>query len=188
METHPGDCLLALPSAGSELTGSRSYMEKAIKDINSDGKRAWTKETSKWLEAQHVARERDLPAPSPEARLGSEPAFSKVKEHIKTSTSITRYMVGRFVGAIDELGRTEIWNRRCELTVEWERENDIFPMRKRAKGHTCVGGLRRSRSDFIARSSHRPRLATDARDTRKEADERLVQSYLRQLDLNVMER
>ncbi|KAF9980860.1 hypothetical protein BGZ79_006239, partial [Entomortierella chlamydospora] len=147
--------------------------EKAVKDINSDGKRAWAKERSKWLEAQRTARERGLPAPSQ-----GEPKFSEVKEDIiwrvlsaridnlaeirrardtideantteeranaqerpkwtvqdlyqgltpksftaewksifKTSTSIARYMVGRFVRAIEELGRTEIWNRRCKLT------------------------------------------------------------------------
>ncbi|KAF9994196.1 hypothetical protein BGZ80_007895, partial [Entomortierella chlamydospora] len=68
------------------------------------------------------------------------------KSTFKTSTLVARYMVGRFVSAIEELGRTEIWNRRRELTVKWKRGNDITSMSKRAKGRTCVGGHRRSRS------------------------------------------
>ncbi|KAF9146069.1 hypothetical protein BGX20_006881, partial [Mortierella sp. AD010] len=51
--------------------------EKAVKDINSDGKRAWAKERSKWLEARRIAMERGMPVPSQ-----GEPKFSEVKEDI----------------------------------------------------------------------------------------------------------
>jgi hypothetical protein len=109
------------------------------------------------------------------------------KTMFKTTTSIARYMVGKFVRGIEEFGRTEIWNRRCEITIEWERENNITTMSKRARGRNCVEGHRRNRDDFI-RSSFRSGLLTDEKELRKVADERLLESYLRRLDLNVMER
>ncbi|KAF9342051.1 hypothetical protein BGX26_008502, partial [Mortierella sp. AD094] len=112
---------------------------------------------------------------------------SEWKSYFKTSTSIARYMVGRFVKAIEEFGRTEIWNKRCKVTVDWERENEITSMSKRAKGRNCAEGHRRSGSNFIG-STLRHRPAAGVKDTRTEADERIVKSYLGQLDLNVMER
>ena len=109
------------------------------------------------------------------------------KSCFKTSTSIARYMVGRFVKAIEELGRIEIWNRRCEVTVDWERENGITTMSKRVRGRNCVGQHRRSRSDSVG-PNLRQRLATEEKEIRTEADNRIVQSYLKQSDLDVMER
>jgi len=109
------------------------------------------------------------------------------KTMFKTTTSIARYMAGKFVRGIEEFGRTEIWNRRCEITIEWERENNITSVSKRARGRNCVEGHRRNRNDFI-RSSLRSGLVTNEEELRKVADERLLESYLRRHDLNVMER
>ena len=59
------------------------------------------------------------------------------KTIFKTTSTIARYMVGRFVNAIEEFGRTEIWNKRCKVTVEWERDNGITSMSKRVRGRNC---------------------------------------------------
>ena len=109
------------------------------------------------------------------------------KSIFKTSTSIARYMVGRFVKAIEELGRTKIWNKRCKVTVDWERENGITSMSKRVGERNCDGRHRRSRRNFIV-STLIHGQAIEVKDTRTEADERLVKSYLRHLDPDVMER
>lgn len=96
-------------------------------------------------------------------------------------------MAGRFIKAIENIGRVQLWNVRCKITVEWEKENGITSMSKRAKGRNCVGEHNSSRSGFIDLSL-RQRSAAEVTVTRKEADERLLKSYLKTLHLNVMER
>ncbi|KAI7822223.1 hypothetical protein BC939DRAFT_503999 [Gamsiella multidivaricata] len=103
------------------------------------------------------------------------------------SKSVARYMVARFVRAIEELGRTGIWNRRCKVTVDWERERGITSVSKRARGRTCGGGHNRSRSNFMG-SAHSQRPARDMDEIRAEADRRLVQGLCQQLELTLMER
>ncbi|KAF8943362.1 hypothetical protein BGZ46_006535, partial [Entomortierella lignicola] len=51
--------------------------EKAVKEVNSVGKRAWTRERNRWQDSHHIARERGL-----QATNCSEPRFSQVKEDV----------------------------------------------------------------------------------------------------------
>jgi ribonuclease HI len=97
------------------------------------------------------------------------------KTMFMTSTTTAKYMVGRFVKAIEEFGRNELWNKRCKFTVDWEKENGITSADKKAKAGS--GG----RKSF---SSHPPRGPENS----ESADQRILQSYLREVDLNVMER
>jgi hypothetical protein len=96
-------------------------------------------------------------------------------------------MAGRFVGAIETIGRTEIWNQRCKATVDWEKAHGITAVSKRAKGRTCVGGRRRSSSDFMI-PTLRPRRALNVKEICRVADDRVKDSYLGRTQLDVMER
>ena len=58
-------------------------------------------------------------------------------------------MAGRFARALEDFGRYVIWNRRCEITVEWERSMGITTMSKRAKGRTGVEDHLRSGGDLF---------------------------------------
>jgi len=105
----------------------------------------------------------------------------------KTTKGIATYMAGRFVSAIEEIGRTEIWNRRCKVTVEWEKSHGITAMSKRARGRNCVEEHRRSSNDFM-RPTLRQRHALNVKEIFKVADERVKDSYLGRTKLDVMER
>ena len=105
----------------------------------------------------------------------------------KTTKTISRYMAGRFVKAVEEFGRTEIWNKRCKVTVDWERELGITAVSKRAGRRNCVGDHRRSGSDFMG-PTLRQGPALDVTEIRTDADKRVLQSYTKQAELNVMER
>ncbi|KAF9368479.1 hypothetical protein BGX21_006558, partial [Mortierella sp. AD011] len=95
------------------------------------------------------------------------------KTIFKITVTIARYMVGRFVSAVEEFGRTEIWNKRCKVTAEWERENGITSMSKRVRGRR--GRHRPSRSVSIG-SIFRQRPVMGVKDIRPEADDRIVRS------------
>jgi len=109
------------------------------------------------------------------------------KRTFKTSMSIARYVAGRFVKAIEKVGRSMIWNRRCKCTVEWEREHGITSVSKRARGRNCVGQHRRSRNDFMG-STLRQRTAEEVKEIKTDADRRVEQSYFQQVELTAMER
>ncbi|KAF9375551.1 hypothetical protein CPC16_000666, partial [Podila verticillata] len=47
------------------------------------------------------------------------------KHMFRTSETIATYMAGKFVKALEEFGRTEIWGARCKTTVEWEKSMGI---------------------------------------------------------------
>ena len=108
------------------------------------------------------------------------------KRRFRTTKSIASCMVGRFVKAIEDIGRKEIWNRRCKVTVDWEKAHGITAMSKRAGGRTCVGRHRRSSSDFMG-PTLRQRRALDVKEICRVADERVKDSYLGRTQLNVME-
>ncbi|KAF9896721.1 hypothetical protein BX616_006877 [Lobosporangium transversale] len=109
------------------------------------------------------------------------------KVGFKTTTRIATYMAGRFVKAIEEFGRTEIWNKRCKVTVEWEKARGITAMSKRARGRNCVGEHRRSSNDFLV-PSLRQRQKLNVRETYKILDDRVRDSYVGKTKLDVMER
>ncbi|KFH70556.1 hypothetical protein MVEG_03406 [Podila verticillata NRRL 6337] len=48
-----------------------------------------------------------------------------------TSTWIAQYMVDRFASSIEEYGRTEIWNNRCNATIAWEKTIGITARSKK---------------------------------------------------------
>ncbi|KAF9181904.1 hypothetical protein BGZ51_003857 [Haplosporangium sp. Z 767] len=66
-----------------------------------------------------------------------------------TSRVTARYMAGCFTRALEDFGCDVIWNRRCEITAEWERSMGITTMSKRAKGRTGVEGHLRSGGDLF---------------------------------------
>ncbi|KAI8595253.1 hypothetical protein EDD21DRAFT_425183, partial [Dissophora ornata] len=82
------------------------------------------------------------------------------KHLFKTTKGIATYIVGRFVEAVEEIGRTEIWNKRCKVTVEWEKSHGITATSKHAKERNCVEGHRRNGNDFM-RPTLRQRQALD---------------------------
>ncbi|ORZ14877.1 hypothetical protein BCR41DRAFT_396607 [Lobosporangium transversale] len=88
--------------------------------------------------------------------------------------------------AIEEFGRTEIWNKRCKVTVEWEKTRGITATSKRARGGNCVGEHRRSSNDFLV-PSLRQRQKLNVKEIYKIADNRVRDSYLGKTKLDVME-
>ncbi|KAI9233875.1 MAG: hypothetical protein BYD32DRAFT_439710 [Podila humilis] len=48
------------------------------------------------------------------------------KHMFRTSETIATYMAGKFVKALEEFGRTEIWGARCKTTVEWEKSAPVW--------------------------------------------------------------
>ncbi|KAG0358383.1 hypothetical protein BGZ54_010445 [Gamsiella multidivaricata] len=107
--------------------------------------------------------------------------------YVQQEKRIETYMISRFVKAIEETGRTEIWNRRRKVTVDWEREHGITAVSERARGRNCVGEHRRSSNDFMG-STLRQRQVPDVKEINDAADERVQGHYLGQLRLDVMER
>jgi hypothetical protein len=109
------------------------------------------------------------------------------KSVFETTQSIASYMAGRFVSAIEEAGRTEIWNKRCKVTVDWEKAHGISAMSKRAGRRNCAEGHRRSSIDFMG-PTLRPRRALNVKESHRVADDRVRDSYLGRVQLDVMER
>jgi hypothetical protein len=109
------------------------------------------------------------------------------KHGFKTTEHIARYMAGRFVKAIEEVGRTEIWNKRCKVTVDWEKAHGINAMSKRARGRNCVEEHRRSSKDFMV-PTLRPRRVPNVKEICRVADDRVKDSYLGRTKLELMER
>src|SRR5690554_2732379 len=66
-----------------------------------------------------------------------------------TSKATARYIAGRFTRALEDFGCDVIWNRRYEITVEWERSLGITTMSKCAKGRTGVEDHLRSGGDLF---------------------------------------
>ncbi|KAF9001854.1 hypothetical protein BGZ52_009739, partial [Haplosporangium bisporale] len=108
------------------------------------------------------------------------------KHMFGTSKTIARYMAGKFVKALEEYGRTELWGARCKTTVEWEKSVGITAVSKRAQGRTGVGGHLGSGSDFSDLTS-RPRSGTDTLELTLHADTRVLKQYQGLLRLDVME-
>ncbi|KAF9382696.1 hypothetical protein CPB97_007010, partial [Podila verticillata] len=108
------------------------------------------------------------------------------KHTFGTSKTIARYMAGKFVKALEEYGRTELWGARCKTTVEWEKSVGITAVSKRAQGRTGVGGHLGSGSDFSDLTS-RPRSGTDTLELTLHADTRVLKQYQGLLRLDVME-
>ena len=99
------------------------------------------------------------------------------KQMFGMTKSIASCVAGRFVKDIEEIGRTEIWNKRRQATVEWEKAHGITAMSKRARGRNCVGEHRRSNNDFMA-STQRPRRALNVTEICRVADDRARGGYL----------
>ncbi|KAF9303331.1 hypothetical protein BGZ74_003974 [Mortierella antarctica] len=58
------------------------------------------------------------------------------KQIFGASTWIAQYMVDRFVSAIEEYGRTEIWNNRCNATITWEKSIGITARSKKNRSNS----------------------------------------------------
>ncbi|KAI9233593.1 MAG: hypothetical protein BYD32DRAFT_465206 [Podila humilis] len=109
------------------------------------------------------------------------------KPLFRTSKTIACYMAGKFVKALEEFGRTELWGAQCTTTVEWEKSVGITAVSKRARGRTGVGEHLGSNSDFSDLAS-RPRSSTDTLELMLHADTRMLKQYQGRLRLDVMER
>ncbi|KAG0331042.1 hypothetical protein BG005_005924, partial [Podila minutissima] len=105
------------------------------------------------------------------------------KHMFGTSKTIATYMAAKFVKAIEEFGRTELWGARCKTTVEWEKSVGITAVSKRARERTGVGGHLGSSSDFSDLTS-RPRSSTDTLGLMLCADTRMLKQYQGRLRLD----
>ncbi|KAF8963192.1 hypothetical protein BGZ46_001035 [Entomortierella lignicola] len=110
---------------------------------------------------------------------------SKLKRLYTTTRKIATYMAGRFVETIEGIGKSEIWKRRCEITIEWEREQGITTKDKRSRPRND-GEHRRNADDFMGQTL-RHRHALDTLEIRKEADRRLLGHYQGSHKLDLME-
>jgi hypothetical protein len=96
----------------------------------------------------------------------------------RTSNNTAAYLAGRFVQRIEAFGREELWNKRCEDTIEWEKSVGITARKKRAgpaaNGQaTGFGPPRRERGL--------------SREKKLEADDRVIRHLEGRAVLNVME-
>ncbi|KFH70134.1 hypothetical protein MVEG_04936 [Podila verticillata NRRL 6337] len=105
----------------------------------------------------------------------------------ETSKTIATYMATKFVKALEEFGRTELWGARCKTTVEWEKSEGVTAVSKRARGRTGVGEHLGSSNDFSDLAS-RSRSGTDTLELMLHADTRMLKQYQGRLRLDVMER
>jgi ribonuclease HI len=108
------------------------------------------------------------------------------KEVFNTSTAIAAYMAGRFVEQIEEIGRTEIWNKRCDATIEWERDLGITTWDKRRRNHNAAE-YRPANQRFMG-PLPRHNQAQDELGIGTDADFRVLHSYLGEIHLDLMER
>jgi hypothetical protein len=104
----------------------------------------------------------------------------------KTSTKIATHMAGRFVEQIEEIGKTEIWKKRCKITIEWEKEQGITSRSKRSRNRD--EGNRRPDGHAFMGPNQRHQRALDANDIGRDADNRVLQSYQGTKWLDLMER
>jgi hypothetical protein len=111
---------------------------------------------------------------------------SKWKRLYATSSKIAAYMAGRFVEMIEGIGKKDIWNKRCEVTIAWEREQGITTKKKRDRTRN-EGEQRRNDGGFMGHTQ-RHRRALDIEEIGKEADRRVLEHYRGALKLDVMER
>ena len=96
-------------------------------------------------------------------------------------------MVDKFVIEIEEHGRVGIWNERCEITVEWEKSVGIITVRKRAQSSTHVGRHDGSGS-YSGGLFQRQRSTLDMKGIHRVADSRVLEAYLGQIHLHMIER
>ncbi|KAG0090892.1 hypothetical protein BGZ92_001932 [Podila epicladia] len=106
------------------------------------------------------------------------------KHMFGTSKTIANHMAAKFVKALEEFGRTELWGARCKTTVEWEKSVGITAVSKRAWGRTGVGEHLGSSSDFSDLTS-RPQSGTDTLELMLHADTRMLKQYQGRLRLDV---
>ncbi|KAG0198410.1 hypothetical protein BGX28_008172, partial [Mortierella sp. GBA30] len=94
------------------------------------------------------------------------------KRLFETTKEVALCMAAKFIGRLEEYGRTEIWGKRCNITVEWEQKEGITSQMKRAKGN----------SQFVAPQG--TRMEVDLRD----ADTQAMAHYHGRKYMSVMER
>jgi len=106
------------------------------------------------------------------------------KAAFRTTATIATNMATKFVTRIEEFGRTELWNRRCEDTVAWEKEVGITTMSKRVRGRTGAEGHPRSGGDFSDLNRRRGN-GPNVKDMVQEADGRVFKHLCGRLKLNM---
>ncbi|KAG0013116.1 hypothetical protein BGZ80_011282, partial [Entomortierella chlamydospora] len=111
---------------------------------------------------------------------------SKRKRLYVTSSKVAAYMASRSVEMIKGIGKTEIWNTRCEVTIEWERGQEITPKKKRDR--TRNEGAQRHNDGAFMGHVQRHHRALDGDEVRKEADRRVLEHYRGTMKLDAIER
>ena len=101
-------------------------------------------------------------------------------------------MAARFVGMVEDFGRVQIWNARCEATIDWEKSIGITPASKRKPGSGGTGdptvGNRVRQWGFAPDGSQERVSSQLTADWKRSADERLLLKYLGQDCLSEVER
>lgn len=114
------------------------------------------------------------------------------KTLFKTTAGVARYMAARFVGMVEDFGRVQIWNARCEATIDWEKSIGITPASKRKPGSGGTGdptvGNRVRQWGFAPDGSQERVSSQLTADWKRSADERLLLKYLGQDCLSEVER
>ncbi|KAG0321686.1 hypothetical protein BG000_003131 [Podila horticola] len=90
-----------------------------------------------------------------------------------------QYMVERFASSIEEYGRTEIWNNRCNVTIAWEKTISITARSKKTRSSS-------GNDDFNALNPQHRKPEMEA--IQSTADNIVLESYLGQRRLHLMER
>ena len=104
-----------------------------------------------------------------------------------TTRLIATLAATKFVSQIEEIGRTEVWGKRCEDTIAWEKTVGITARDKRPLERRGVRPEERRRTgDFSDLRQHRrPTVARE--DINSEADRRVLLHYQGKRKLDVME-
>ncbi|KAF9397644.1 hypothetical protein BGX21_008641 [Mortierella sp. AD011] len=87
---------------------------------------------------------------------------------------------------VEGIGKTGVWNKRCEVIIEWERGQGIAP--KKERDHTRNEGALRDRDGAFMGHAQRHHHALDSDEIRKEADRCVLKHYRRITKLDVIEK
>lgn len=96
-----------------------------------------------------------------------------------TGDNTAQYMVERFVTSIEDFGRTEIWNNRCEETITWEKSIGITTRNKKTRSSSGNDNFN------TLNLQHRKPEIESIHNT---ADNIVLESYLGQRRLYMMEK
>ncbi|KAF8960196.1 hypothetical protein BGZ52_012665, partial [Haplosporangium bisporale] len=169
-----------------------------LKEVLPDITGIYNKEDNMEMNDEGIEKDVDMEADSDAEGEGGEPRVESIwsirdlyhglvpqdliegwKEMFGTGDSTAQYMVERFVTSIEDFGRTEIWNSRCEATVTWEKTIGITTKNKKTRASSGNDNF-----NTLNLQHRKPEMES----IHSTADNIVLESYLGQRRLHMMEK